>query len=239
MSVGLLSAVVLLSSGCTFYLFSGGGPLTGDEIAGLRGILEPERELLKPADIREWAANLRTGTHDPAKGEYILKSDKDMGAIRLPFKLGDTFHAKGKHQTVGREMDESGWLYYVPRPSSSREFYAVKRVIPNNLSAMIAFYSSHSAHDVATGKRVKHMSGFMVLFGLLWFSECALDPVDDAGERGLAVVADGSVDLAEAQYKYRKGHSLLWGVVAWGRVNHNRYLQLLWIPIPLGRADSD
>jgi hypothetical protein len=37
-------------------------------------------------------------------------------------------------------------------------------------------------------------------------------------------------------YDVKRGWQLLAGIVAWGRVNHDSYFQLFWIPIPTGSS---
>ena len=51
-------------------------------------------------------------------------------------------------------------------------------------------------------------------------------------------IVDPEVGLDEVKYELKDGTSILMGLFGWGRVNHRRYLQLLWIPIPIGEVKS-
>ncbi len=60
-------------------------------------------------------------------------------------------------------------------------------------------------------------------------------------ERALAVEGGSSLPAAsrapaDVRYDVRDGNAVLFGAVGWGRVNRRRYIQIAWIPIPVGKA---
>ena len=63
-------------------------------------------------------------------------------------------------------------------------------------------------------------------------------PIGRDGNPGLHAIVDPEVGLDEVKYELKDGTSILMGLFGWGRVNHSRYLQLLWIPIPIGTVKS-
>jgi hypothetical protein len=62
--------------------------------------------------------------------------------------------------------------------------------------------------------------------------------VDSEGRIGLFAIADPAVDIDTVKYDYKDGTAVLMGILGWGRVNHRRYFQFLWIPIPVGTVAS-
>jgi hypothetical protein len=73
-------------------------------------------------------------------------------------------------------------------------------------------------------------------FGLGWSRVRKVRPVDRLDWPGLHAVTNPRRPLSEARYDVREGNILLLGLLGWGRVNRTRYLQLLWIPVPIGSA---
>ena len=43
--------------------------------------------------------------------------------------------------------------------------------------------------------------------------------------------------LSDVRFNVKDGTCTLFGLIGWGRVNRRRYIQLLWIPIPVGSAE--
>jgi hypothetical protein len=93
------------------------------------------------------------------------------------------------------------------------------------------------AYDVSSRERVaaKTMNAFLG-WGVGWSRLRQVLPVNARGEPDLGAIKDPNVDLSEVRYDVRDGNVLLLGLIGWGRVNHRRYVQVLWIPIPVGKA---
>ena len=75
-------------------------------------------------------------------------------------------------------------------------------------------------------------------WGLGWSRLRRIEPVAPDGTRGLHALADPSLELDEVRYSLKNGNTLLLGLIGWGRVNRRYYLQLLWLPIPIAKADE-
>ncbi|MHC5034150.1 MAG: hypothetical protein ACYTFZ_03850 [Planctomycetota bacterium] len=61
-----------------------------------------------------------------------------------------------------------------------------------------------------------------------------VDRRDRGGFKGLRAALDPKTRLSDVRYEVKDGTILLLGTIGWGRVNRKRYIQILWIPIPVG-----
>ena len=61
-------------------------------------------------------------------------------------------------------------------------------------------------------------------------------PVSADGDPILKSVFSADVDPNDVRYQWREGHFLWGGLIGWGRLNRRRYIQILWIPIPIGES---
>ncbi|MHC4591482.1 MAG: hypothetical protein ACYS8L_02165, partial [Planctomycetota bacterium] len=94
-----------------------------------------------------------------------------------------------------------------------------------------------NAYDWATGQRVAAESS-LVLFGWgLGYNRIRqVMPVDASGDASLDGFEDEETAPTPVRYNVKDGTSLLFGLLGWGRVNRRRYVQILWIPIPVGKV---
>jgi hypothetical protein len=79
-------------------------------------------------------------------------------------------------------------------------------------------------------RRGKHVS---LPFSHSWTAQ----PAGVEPEAYLEGVSAGTRDGAPARFRVEETHQVLCGLIGWGRVNRTRYVQILWIPIPIGSAD--
>ena len=61
-------------------------------------------------------------------------------------------------------------------------------------------------------------------------------PSTPGGIAQLGVVIPPEVGPSDVRYEWKEGFQVLGGLLAWGRVNRKRYIQVLWIPIPVGNV---
>ncbi len=91
-----------------------------------------------------------------------------------------------------------------------------------------------NAYDIATQERVAARKTNIALSLIGYTRIRRVMPIGRDGKPGLHAIVDPEVGLDEVKYELKDGTSILMGLFGWGRVNHRRYLQLLWIPIPTG-----
>ena len=94
-----------------------------------------------------------------------------------------------------------------------------------------------NAYDIATQERVAAQKTNIAL-SLIGYTRIRRVTPIGRGEPGLHAIVDPEVGLDEIKYELKDGTSILMGLFGWERVNHRRYLQLLWIPIPTGTVKS-
>ena len=245
----LFFAVVIASlaqSGCTFFALSGGGPLSRDELGNWTGI--KEKPLSDVAALQTLVNELKSISHNPFAGKYsysgnVPGSFLSFGDIReFPFLPTRGLALKAK---------QNGWLYlvpckrhsdflfYQPAVKSSREIYATKDGWGIGIPLTFDLYGEEqaNAYDVSTRVRVASQKVNSLLLYLGWGRIRRVIPVSEEGKSGLYAIADSTIDLSEVRYNIKDGNVILWGLFGWGRVNYKRYIQILWIPIPLGRIE--
>lgn len=237
----LLAALALSQAGCTMFVFcDGGGPMAYQELgnwAGLAPGTPPEA-----ARLAELVEELKVVRHGGFAGRYSLPGD--AAALHLnfllvndvPFTPAPGLVVKGRRNPWLRFVPgaHSGhWLYFDPLKKLPHQFYAAER----SWSALLAWGARSEAYDVATRQRVAARRVEEVIgLGLGWTRVREVVPLDAEEEPGMHALAGPKADPATAKWLVRDGNILLLGIVGWGRVNHTRYLQLLWVPIPIGRA---
>ena len=94
-----------------------------------------------------------------------------------------------------------------------------------------------NAYDSSTDERVAAQKTSIVLgYGLGYTRYRRILPVAADGSLGLHALMDKTVGLSDVRYDLKDGTILLFGILGWGRVNRKRYIQFLWIPIPVGQV---
>jgi len=237
-----IAGLALGQTGCTmFVLCDGGGPMKKEELGDWLGLApKPAPEAAQLAKLVE---DLKQVKHAGFAGRYSLPGDaaslsvKLFYAIELPFTPAPGLVVKGRK--TGSVLVPGGqrgdWLYFDPGKRAAKQFYASE----DQWDCLLCWFGRADAYDVATRERVAvRTTGEIGGLWLGWTRVREVMPVDDDGRAGVHPLAGPKVDPAKVKYQVREGSFLLFGLVGWGRVNHTRYLQLLWIPIPIGSAGS-
>ncbi len=233
---------VFMTAGCTFFGASGGGPLSRSELGDWAGINDdgpPQAEAL--AALVE---GIEACSMNPFSGELHLTKDGWGSALNfgdpreIPFTPTRGLHIKGTFNPWLRLIPSSrhgDWLYYSPN-SDRRRFYASEDEWGAGMLVgdFLLAGDQANAYDIATRRRVAARKTTVVLSLIGYMRVRRIMPVGGDGVPGLLAASDPGVDLDEVKYDYKDGTALLTGLVGWGRVNHRRYFQFLWIPIPAG-----
>jgi len=235
-----IALLAIAQSGCTMFICCDGeGPMKKEELGDWLGLApKPAPEPQKLAGL---VADLKQVKHAGFSGRYSLWGDaaslsvKFFYAMEVPFTPAPGLMVKGRK--TGSVLVPGGqhgdWLYFDPDKRIKKEFYASE----DGWDCLVCWFGRWDAYDVATRERVAARKTDEI--GGLWLGWTRVrdvEPVDEDGHCGVHPLANPRVDPAKVKYVVRDGSFLLFGLVGWGRVNHTRYLQLLWIPIPLGPA---
>jgi hypothetical protein len=247
--VAWLASLCLAQAGCTFFACSGGGPLTRAELGDWAGIAEldrPERaELTDLRERRDWGTWRICGTTFKLDGDRWSLCSLIPPAIDCwPFTPAPGFELRGRFPICRRLIPSArdGLILYVSQ-QGGRDFYAVEkewdagRLIGLLIGEYLVAGDTANAYDAGSHERVAARK-VNVLLGLggLYTRYRRVLPVDEHGRKGLRVFSDGALSPSRARYDLRDGTVSLLGLIGWGRVNRTRYLQLLWIPIPIGKV---
>ena len=238
--------VLSLTTGCAFFGASGGGPLDRAQLGDWAGVKDegaPQAEALAVI-----VQALEGYSMNPFAGEIHLKKDGWGSSLNygdpreIPFTPTRGLHVKGKFNPWLRLVPSSrhaDWLYYSPE-SGKRRFYAAESEWGAGM--LIADFllagDRASAYDIATRQRVAARKTNVALTLIGYARVRRITPVGSDGKPGLVAVSDPSVDIDTVKYDYKDGTAVLIGIIGWGRVNHKRYFQFLWIPIPVGTIES-
>ena len=238
--------VISLTNGCAFFGASGGGPLSRTQLgdwAGIKdeGAPQPEALMAVVQTIEGYSMN-------PFAGEIHLKKDGWGSSLNygdpreIPFTPTRGLHIKGKFNPWLRLIPSKrhgDWLYYKPQ-SSDRRFYASEGEWGSGMlfADFLLAGDKANAYDIATRQRVAARKTNIALFLIGYTRVRRIAPVGPDGKPGLLAVSDPGVGLDTVKYDYKDGTAVLMGIIGWGRVNHRRYFQFLWIPIPMGAVKS-
>jgi len=234
------AVLALAQSGCTFFACPGGGPLARAELGDWAGI--PADPVPPPDQLDALVKELTGLRNRPFAGEFSLRGDASLFSLNcgqifeVPFTpaVGLTVKGRINHWLFFVPGGQRGdWLFLHPTRKDARQVYASE----HEWDCLVAWGERANAYDVASRERVAaRQTQELIGFGLGWTRVRRIRPLDVSGEPGLNALTDPKVDLAGVRYDLRDGNILLLGVVGWGRVNRQRYVQVLWIPIPAGRA---
>ena len=241
--------VISLMSGCTFFAASGGGPLKRSELgdwAGIRAEAPPEPEALSSIvkDLEHCSLDWFAGTYSfqediPFGGSFLYYGNP----YEIPFIPARGLTIKGKFNPWLRLIPGSrhgDWLYFSPK-SGTRRFYASENEWGGGMLLIgdLLFAGDQvNAYDITTRERVAARKTNIALSLIGYTRIRRVTPIGRDGKHGLHAIVDPEVGLDEVKYELKDGTSILMGLFGWGRVNHRRYLQLLWIPIPTGTVKS-
>lgn len=234
------AALVVAQTGCTFFALDGGGPMRRDELGDWLGM----GDMPAPSDaqLKAIIADLKTVPNKPFASQYSLRGDAQVFAtnfgdiLDVPFSPAPGLRIKGRQNPWLRFVpgpQHGDWYYFDEKDPTARQFYAAE----DEWDALVAWGERVDCWDVATRTRVGARASIGVPgLGIGWNRLRLVQPVDDSGIPGLDTIAYSKRALDQVLYDVRDGNILLFGAVGWGRVNHRRYLQLFWVPIPVGRA---
>jgi hypothetical protein len=247
MLVALMAAASLTQAGCTFFACSGGEPLSRAELGDWAGIRELERpdastldylreeDYWPPLSVNRWdVAGDSLGFSLTVPGDPWSVPFTPLAGYRIRFKLPHLLR-------LLPSVREGVYLYLPRHGSRAREFYAAKKEHGGGLILGDLLYAGYTAnaYDAATHERVAAAKSTIVLgWGLLYTRYRRVLPVDEDGDKGLGIFAGGRASPSRVRYDVKDGTISLLGLIGWGRVNRKRYLQLLWIPIPIGTVDA-
>jgi len=242
----LVACVLALTTGCTFFGASGGGPLTRSQLGDWAGIEDegaPQAEALAAivTKIEGYSSN-------PFAGKMYLKKDAWGSSLNygdpreIPFTPTRGLHVKGKLNLWLRLIPckrRGDWLYFSPE-SGKRRFYASESEWGTGMliGDFLLAGDRANAYDIATRRRIAARKTNIALFLIGYTRIRRITPVGDDATRGLIAVSDPTVDFDTIKYDCKDGTTLLMGIIGWGRVNRRRYFQFLWIPIPVGTVES-
>lgn len=238
-----LAVAALSQCGCTMFIFcDGGGPLTYHELGdwlGMEPLPAPE-----PQQLAALVADLKQVQHAGFSGRYSLPGDASVFSMNfiqifsVPFTPAPGLIVKGRYNPWKAFVPGSqhgDWLYFDPAKPGKRQFYAAQ----NGSDCILAWWDRADAYDVATRQRVaSRRTSDVIGLGLGWTRYREVAPLDEDEQPGVQALASPAADPTKARYLVRDGNILLLGIVGWGRVNHTRYIQVLWIPIPVGKAGA-
>lgn len=74
--------------------------------------------------------------------------------------------------------------------------------------------------------------GYTIL--LVWVYEMSIEPVEIDGVPAMRKLMQREAEPADLRFEFSEARITLLGLFGWGRSNHKRYFQVLWIPIVAG-----
>jgi len=239
--VAMALGLMLTQSGCTMFLCSGGGTLSRAELGDWAGL--GEKPAPSPTQLEGLVSDLKMVKSATFLGRFSLHGDSGAFALNcgqcyeVPFTPVSGVIIKGRMSPWARfvpSFQTGHWLYFHPTKKDTRTFYAAE----SEWGLLICGGERVDAYDVATRERVAaRATEEFIGLGLGWTRTRQVRPVDRLGDAGLGPLVSTRTDLAKVRYQLRDANILLLGALGWGRVNHRRYIQVLWIPIPVATVE--
>ena len=133
----------------------------------------------------------------------------------------------------GQGSQDFHWIAW-DEVEGHRVLYVVEQHSNEATLAVGESWSRTDVYDAATGERLASWGrgGYTVL--LVFAEEYVVKPAEIKGVSAVRKLMSREIESGALEHEVREGSILALGVVGWGRSNHRRYLQLLWIPIPIG-----
>ena len=223
------------------FLCEGGGPLRQDDLGDWLGLREAHAPA--PQNLAAQASEVEKTRNRVFAGKFSIPADLPIFALNcgmvyeIPFTPAPGLIVKGEMNLLwslfvpGRQ--DGRWLFFHPKRPEGRRFLATER----EWGWLLFGTDSANAYDVASGRlvaaqRTNEVGGL----GLGWMRVRRILPVGRSDIPGLDGAVSPNLPLENLRYDLRDANILLLGLVGWGRVNHTRYIQLLWVPIPVGQA---
>jgi len=233
-------ALALAQGGCTMFMCSGDGPLKRSELgdwAGLAPRPAPDAKALEALvpELQKIESNTFAGRYSMWGDSGLF--DLNCGMVfDIPFTPAPGMVVKGRLNPWLRFWpggQHGDWVYFDRIHKHNRQFYASE----DEWDALIVWHERSDAYDVATRERLaSHRTDEFIGLGLGWTRVRDVVPVTRYGEAGLHALASPSVAPDQVLYQVRDGNIVLLGIFGWGRVNRWRYVQVLWIPIPVAKV---
>jgi hypothetical protein len=243
--------MAVLQCGCTFFAADGGGPLTRDglpECGGIRCTNPPDQRALEHlgnqfALCGETVALSADSIDEPEPWLQNVCTPYDVPFVQDDGLVFARISRPWQRLLPGRRHTD--WLIYADPlrsediPGEPRRFYGAQDEIGGGFVIGDLLYVSSASHgyDAGTGEWVGGQQSTAALAMVGYTRIRKVRPVAEDGGKGLQTLLDPATDLADAKFDLRDGTAILCGLIGWGRVNHKRYIQIAWIPIPVGRAD--
>jgi len=209
-------AVSLFCSGCTFYVFNGGGSLPKERAFAIHG---HSPYSVMPESERSEA----TSFHQKIKWEDI--SEREV------WVQGQLFTVKRYRTTEWWSLPILGYIpsrtAIVTKDSAGRNerLWDEEDIFAPGFPLGGLWQSMwHTVRSVDSGE--EYLDAGIHGIGLLWcLAGCHYDIAYDAQS------------AERDRYNVRWGVHLILGAIAFGRVNSTHYAQVAWIPIPLWRSE--
>ena len=236
-----LSCIPALN-GCSFFLADGGGPLKRQELGDWAGI--PREPLLQSGRLEALVRGLRFCGQKPLAGEFSFREGAWLSRLGIPLPFQAPFTPAFGYQVRGRRRPilwflpgkrRGEWLFHNPLGEPWRQFLATESGWGLGFWAgdLIVGWRCGNAHTLDTLARVGAVRWEFFLTPLVYARWSRVLPVGVDARPGIHALAHPRMELDDVSYDLRDGTAILCGLVAWGQVNHCRYFQLFWVPIPL------
>ena len=251
-ALGLGLGTLLMTQSCARFLSAqGGGPLTREELGDWAGMApRPAPDAWEMAHKIGELKQIKLPSFSPFGGEYAYTQGPHWLSTAIPdpwdfpFVPVPGYLVKGAFPLWRRAIPctrQGHFVYYNPWRPASREFYASERQWGCGLFIGDFIWSRErvDAYEVSSRERVASQTMDCFLgWGVGWSRLRRVVPVAADGTRGLHALTDPRAGLSDVRYDVRDGSIVLMGLIGWGRVNHRRYVQILWTPIPVSTVSS-
>jgi hypothetical protein len=228
----LLAGIGLAAAGCsTISLREGEDPLFTDELPEWARRVETS---MPPGDLLEKAAAGIEAKPPKRDSMFTLHTPWNRGASYLnqsicglgEYDPGDLLpppHRRRGHLLLWDGIPGHRFLYYKGAGGAAFPPFAA------DAEAEVCCFDSGSSHPIPI-----HRGGIFLSppYSCIWSTRPAGLPLEDFLRGTVARENDGD----PGSYRVEETHILLCGLFCWGRVNRTRYIQVLWIPIPVGRV---
>jgi len=230
----LATAALLLplAGCCTFLSARGGGPLTRVELGTWADL--PLRPLPDRHVVRTRVRSLRRIINDPVNGEYV-----NVDGVGFAPTRGAMVRRSGHPWVFGLPCARyTDVLCYDASLKQSREFLGTAEGwgLGGYVGDYLHAWRQLTLSDVATGQPVGATRFEVFATPLAYMRSRTVWPASPSGKPTIRAAVHLGAALADVPYILKDGTTILGGLVGWGRVNHVRYVQALWLPIPVGRV---